>query len=90
MNIEWELIKTDKPGGAWIMNRRVVQQNVVGDPDHPETVQIKRTVTGERQEAFTTLANARRSIAAELRLDKRVRLRKQSDSQYNYSFSPTA
>lgn len=90
MNIEWELVKTEQPGGAWIMTRRVVMEDILGDPERPETVKVLRSVTAERQEAYTTISNARRAIAAELRLDKRVRLRKQNDSHYTYTFAPTA
>lgn len=90
MILEWDIRKTERPGGGWVLLRRVVKEDVSGDPDSPDTMQVRRSVHSERREAYTTLTNARKSIATELRLDKRVRLRKQSDVHYTYTYTPTA
>lgn len=90
MNIEWQLTKTEQPGGGWLVVRRVVEEAVTGDPARPETLTVERRIVKNDTYAYTTLANARKSIADELRLDKRVRLRKQSDSLYNYTYTPNA
>lgn len=89
MNIEWDITKTNQQGGGWVVQRRVVREVVSGDTDKPDTLQTNRVIDSVRYEAFTTLANARKSIASELNLDKRVRLSKHSDSHYTYGF-PTS
>lgn len=88
MNIEWKVVKTEKPGGGWLVTRSVVEEQVVGDPAHPETLNVARRKVSEAAYAYTTLTNARKSIADELRLDKRVRMRKLSDTLYHYSYTP--
>jgi len=88
MILEWEITRTDQPGGAWMSTRRVVIEQVHGDPEQPDTMTVVRTVQSIRREAYTTLTNVRRAVAAELRLDKRVRFRKESDTEYTYTYKP--
>jgi hypothetical protein len=88
MILEWDITKTEQPGGAWLLERRAVQVRWSGDPEQPDTFEVQRTVASVRREAYTTLANARRTIATELRLDKRVRLRKDNDTHYTYTYTP--
>jgi hypothetical protein len=90
MNIEWQVSKTEQPGGGWLVRRRVVEEQVTGDPAQPDTLTVQRRIVQDGYFAYTTLSHARKSIADELRLDKRVRLRKHSDTFYNYNFTPSA
>lgn len=86
MNIEWDITKTNQQGGGWVVRRRVTREVVSGDTDRPDTLQASRVVDSVRYDAFTTLAHARKAIATELNLDKRVRLSKHSESHYTYGF----
>jgi len=88
MILEWEITKTEQPGGGWMSVRSVVTEQVHGDPEQPDTMTVTRTVQSIRREAYTTLTNVRRAVAAELRLDKRVRFRKESDTHYTYTYKP--
>jgi len=89
MVIEWDIQKTEQPGGGWLVRRKVMREVVRGNPDEPDTVSVHRHVDSIRHQAYTTLTNARRSIAAELRLDKRVRFRKDTDTHYTYTYTPS-
>jgi hypothetical protein len=69
-SIEWTITKHQAPGGAWMV-MRVESHGENWNPDFSAS-------------AFTTLSHARRSIVDELRLSKRVRMTKHSDTHYTY------
>lgn len=70
MSIDWQISKHSAPGGAWMVMRIEHKDN--GDTDFAAS-------------AYTTLSHARRSIVDELRLNKRVRMTKHSDTHYTYT-----
>ena len=81
---EWTLTRHDDTGAAWIVRRVDQRSETHVDPTDPNTIRTTFTSTPPKYVAYTTLAHARRSIANELRLDKRVRFVKHDDNRYTY------
>ena len=88
MIYEWDISKTEQPGGGWLVHRASINEVVNGNPEEPASLSITREVDSDsvRVLAYTTLDNARRAVGRELRLDKRIRLKKLSATHYTYTY----
>ena len=85
MKTRWEIKKVDAPGGAWMVTRDVVETEHVTQPDAPEVRTPVEVVRQSSVSAYTTLSHARRSIVDELKLPKRVRMTRRSETHYTYN-----
>lgn len=84
MKTTWEITRTPFDGGGWLVVRSRIETIVNGNPDEPDGAHIQNIDRGQEHFAYTTLGHARKSIASELNLDKRVRLVKHNDTFYSY------
>lgn len=86
MSTHWSISKHEAPGGAWLVTRTDTQvEQVISQTEDGDTVTSHNTVQSKVVTGYTTLSHARRSIVDELRLNKRVRMTKHSDTHYTYT-----
>jgi hypothetical protein len=86
MAIHWNIEKVNAPGGAWIVTRSVIETEQ--ETDEAEVTTSYERLVSRSMSAYTTLSHARQSIVDELRLSKRVRMVKRSDTHFTYLHKP--
>jgi hypothetical protein len=85
MNIHWNIEKYEAPGGAWIVTRTATEtEHETSETETGEVTTSYERLVSKAIGAYTTLSHARRSIVDELKLSKRVRMIKHSDTHYTY------
>lgn len=86
MKIHWDIDRTSAEGGGWLVVRCETETVIDGDPASEDGARVHTFQKNKEYLSFTTLAHARKSIASELMLDKRVRLAKHNDTSYSYDY----